>query len=226
MKLLLDFLPIILFFVTFKWAEGAPHEASVWATDHLGFLVSGSVVTPAVAPVLLATVVVIGATLLQVAWLMVRRQRVEPMLWVSLALVVVLGGATVWFQSETFIKWKPTGLYWAMALVLIVGQALLGRNLLKSLLGAQMSLPDPIWARLNWAWAGFFAAMGALNLWVAYGFDTAVWVNFKLFGGIGLLLAFSVAQAVYASRYLVEPAADDSAPNPSLEGSNRHEASR
>ena len=226
MKLLLDFLPIILFFATFKWAEHSPQEASAWATDHLGFLVSGSVVAPTVAPVLLATVVVIAATLLQVTWLMVRRRPIEPMLWVSLALVVVLGGATVWFQSETFIKWKPTGLYWAMALVLVVGQALLGRNLLKSLLGAQMSLPDEVWTRLNWAWATFFAAMGALNLWVAYGFETTVWVNFKLFGGMGLLLAFSVAQAVYVSRHLVDVAAEPEAAGLPPEAPTRQETSR
>ena len=121
MKLLLDFLPIILFFVAFKWAEGHPDVAAGWATEHLGFLVQGGVVTPDVAPVLLATLVVMVASGAQVSLLLARGRRVDPMLWVSLALVVVLGAATVWFHSETFIKWKPTVLYWAMGSALLLG---------------------------------------------------------------------------------------------------------
>jgi intracellular septation protein len=204
LKLLLDFLPIILFFATFKWAESSPDAAAVWATEHFGYLVHGGVVTPAVAPVLLATLVVMVATAAQVAFTLARGRRVDTMLWVSLALVVGLGAATVWFHSDTFIKWKPTVLYGAMGGALALGQLIWKRNLLRSLLGAQMKLPDPVWAQLNWAWAAFFAGMGALNLWVAYTFDTATWVNFKLFGGMGLLVAFSVAQALWVSRHLVE----------------------
>ncbi|MBU6194645.1 MAG: septation protein A [Burkholderiales bacterium] len=204
MKLLLDFLPIILFFVAFKWAEGHPDVAAGWATEHLGFLVQGGVVTPDVAPVLLATLVVMVASGAQVSLLLARGRRVDPMLWVSLALVVVLGAATVWFHSETFIKWKPTVLYWAMGSALLLGLWVWKRNLLQSLLGAQMKLPETVWARLNVAWALFFLSMGGLNLWVAYHFDTATWVNFKLFGGMGLLVAFSVAQAIWVSRHLIE----------------------
>ncbi len=202
MKLLLDFLPIILFFATFKWAEGRPDEAADWASSHLGFLVQGGQVGTSVAPVLLATVVVMLATAAQVGWTLARGRKVETMLWVSLVLVVGLGAATVWFHSETFIKWKPTVLYGVMAAALALGQLLWRRNLLRSLLGQQMKLPDAVWTQLNWAWAAFFACMGLLNLWVAYTFDTAVWVNFKLFGGMGLMLAFSVAQALWVSRYL------------------------
>ena len=204
MKLLFDFLPIALFFAVFKYAESQPEWAAAFASQHLGILVSGGLVGPAEAPVLLATVVVILATLAQVMWLAARRQRIEPMLWVSLALVVVLGGATVWFHSEAFIKWKPTLLYWAMGGTLLLGQLLWRKNLLKAVMGTQMSLPEAVWGRLNWAWSLFFAAMGALNLWVAYAFSTAAWVNFKLFGGIGLLVAFSIAQALYLSRHLQE----------------------
>lgn len=213
MKLLLDFLPILLFFLTFKWAEGHPEDAAAWATQHLGFLVSGHEVGVTVAPVLLATVVVVVATLAQVAFLAARRQRIEPMLWISLALVVVLGGATVWLQSETFIKWKPTLLYWAMGGSLLVARWIWRRNLLKSLLGAQLRMPEAIWWRLQTAWSVFFLAMGALNLWVAQTFATATWVNFKLFGAMGLLLAFSVGQALWVARHL-EP---DEARGPSHE---------
>ena len=133
---------------------------------------------------------------------------------VSLGLVVVLGGLTVWLKSETFIKWKPTGLYWAMGLGILVSQYLFGRNLLKVMLGQQLTLPDGVWLRLAWAWIGFFVAMGLINLWVAYSFSTDTWVNFKLFGGIGLMLLFTLAQGLYISRHLPEegtPASKDSA---------------
>ena len=100
------------------------------------------------------------------------------------------------------IKWKPTGLYWAMALSFLVSQWLFGRNLLKLMLGQQLQLPEPVWLRLSLAWVVFFALMGALNLWVAYSFSTDTWVNFKLFGGIGLMLLFTLVQGVYISRHL------------------------
>ena len=204
MKLLLDFLPIILFFATFKWTEGHPDAAAAWASEHFGFLVQGGIVTSEVAPVLLATLVVMTATAAQVAFTLARGRKVDTMLWVSLVLVVVLGAATVWFHSDTFIKWKPTVLYWAMGGALALGQLIWRRNLLRSLLAAQMKLPDPVWLQLTWAWAAFFSFMGLLNLWVAYTFETATWVNFKLFGAMGLLLAFSVAQAIWVSKHLIE----------------------
>lgn len=204
MKLLFDFLPIILFFVAFKAADSNKDAAAAFATEHFGFLVSGGVVGAAEAPVLLATVVVIVATLAQVAWLKLRRRKVDTMLWVSLVLVVVLGGMTIWFHSETFIKWKPSVLYWAMGLAFWLGPLLFGKNLLRLLLGQQLQLPARIWHRLNFAWIGFFAAMGLLNLWVAYTFSTDAWVNFKLFGSLGLTLVFTVAQGLVLSRYLKE----------------------
>lgn len=206
MKLLFDFLPIVLFFAVFKIAEGQADAAAAFATQHFGFLVGSGSVTAAQAPVLLATLVVIAATLAQVAWLVARRRKVDTMLWVSLGLVVVLGGATVWFANETFIKWKPSVLYWVMALAFLVGQ-LVGKNLLRLLLGAQLELPEPVWARLAAAWIAFFAVMGALNLWVAYSFSTAAWVNFKLFGGLGLMLLFTLAQGVYLSRHVKDEGA-------------------
>ena len=212
MKLLFDFLPIILFFGTFKYAESHKDWAAEFATRHFGAIVAGGTVTAAQAPVLLATVVVIVATLAQVVWLKARRRKVDAMLWVSLGLVVVLGGATIYFQSETFIKWKPSALYWAMGLALWLAPLLSGKNLLKVLLGEQLQLPPKVWHRLNFAWIAFFGLMGVLNLWVAYSFSTDTWVNFKLFGGIGLMLAFTVAQGLYLGRYMPDepaPAASD-----------------
>ncbi|HTP74976.1 MAG TPA: septation protein A [Burkholderiaceae bacterium] len=202
MKLLLDFLPIILFFGTFKYADADKAWAAAFATQHLGGIVAGGVVGPEEAPVLLATVVVIVATLIQVAWLKARGQKVDLMLWVSLGLIVVLGGLTVWFHSEDFIKWKPSVLYWTMGLALLVSQLAFSKNLLRALLGAQLRLPEAVWQRLNWAWVVFFAAMGLLNWWVFRNFSTDAWVNFKLFGALGLMLVFTVAQGLYLSRHL------------------------
>ena len=211
MKLLLDFLPLILFFVAFKGAEGSPDLAAAFATEHFGFLVQGGVVGPQEAPVLLATLVVMIATLAQAAILKLRGKKIDLMLWISLALVVVLGAATIWFHNETFIKWKPTGLYWAMALTLWISQAWFGKNLIRSMLGAELELPDMIWLKLNRAWVLFFAAMGVVNLYVAYNFSTSAWANFKVFGVTGLILLFTLAQGLYLSKHL-PPQEEDSKP--------------
>ena len=210
MKLLLDFLPLILFFIVFKGAEGHADAAAAFSTEHFGFLVSGGVVGPQEAPVLLATLVVMLATLAQAAILKLRGKKIDLMLWISLVLVVVLGGATVWFHNETFIKWKPTGLHWAMALTLWISQAFFGKNLIKSMLGAELQLPDAVWLRLNRAWVLFFAAMGVVNLYVAYNFSTSTWANFKVFGVTGLMVLFVVAQSLYLGKHL--PPEEESKP--------------
>jgi len=210
MKLLLDFLPLILFFAVFKGAEGHADAAAAFATEHFGFLVSGGVVGAQEAPVLLATLVVMVATLAQAAILKLRGKKIDLMLWISLALVVVLGGATVWFHNETFIKWKPTGVHWAMALTLWASQALFGKNLIQAMLGAELRLPDAIWLRLNRAWVLFFAAMGVANLYVAYNFSTSAWANFKVFGVTGLIVLFTLGQGLYLGKHL--PPEEESKP--------------
>ena len=202
MKILFDFLPIALFFGMFKYAEGHQDWAASAATDWLGFMVSGGTVAPAEAPVLLATVVVILATLAQILWLKTRAKKVDTMLWLSLGLVSLLGGATIYFHSESFIKYKPTVLYWVMGAALLIGQLVFKKNGIKSLMGEQMSLPEAVWRRVNISWAGFFAVMGVLNLWVAFSFTTSTWVNFKLFGGLGLMLLFVLLQAIFLNKYL------------------------
>jgi len=202
MKILFDFLPIALFFGMFKYAEGHKDWAASVATDWLGFIVAGGVVGPTEAPVLLATVVVIVATLGQILWLKARGRKVDTMLWISLGLVTVLGSATIYFHSESFIKWKPTVLYWVMGGSLLLGQLLFNKNGIKSVMGAQMTLPDPVWRTVNFSWAGFFAVMGFVNLWVAFNFPTSTWVNFKLFGGMGLMLVFVLLQAVFLNKYI------------------------
>lgn len=202
MKILFDFLPIALFFGMFKYAEGNKDWAASTATDWLGFMVSGGIVGPAEAPVLLATVVVIVATLAQILWLKARGRKVDTMLWVSLGLVTALGSATIYFHSESFIKWKPTVLYWVMGASLLVGQLIFKKNGIKSLMGAQMALPDSIWRIVNLSWVAFFAVMGFLNLWVAFNFPTSTWVNFKLFGGLGLMLLFVLVQAFFLNKHI------------------------
>ena len=208
MKLLLDFLPLILFFAVFKGAEGHADAAAAFATEHFGFLVSGGVVGSQEAPVLLATLVVIVATLAQVSIIKLRGKKIDLMLWITLVLVVTLGAATVWFHNETFIKWKPTGVHWGMALTLWISQAWFGKNVIRSMLGADMTLPEAIWLRLNRASVLFFAAMGVVNLYVAYNFSTSAWANFKVFGVTGLMFIFVLGLGLYASKYL--PPEEDS----------------
>jgi intracellular septation protein len=202
MKILFDFLPIVLFFGMFKYAEANTAWSAQTATDWLGFMVSGGTVGVAEAPVLLATVVVILATLAQIVWLLARGRKIDTMLWVSLGLVTALGGATIYFHSESFIKWKPTVLYWVMGGALAVGQLFFRKNGIQSLMGAQMVLPEPVWRKVNYSWMAFFAVMGFVNLWVAFNFSTATWVNFKLFGGLGLMLVFVLAQAVFLNKHV------------------------
>ncbi len=173
MKLLIDFFPIILFFAAFK----------LWG-------------------IYVATAVAIVATIGQILWLRYSHGKVEPMQWVSLGVIVLFGGATIALHNETFIKWKPTVLYWLMGGVLAAGQLFFRKNLLKTLMGSQLDLPEPAWRVTNWSWIAFFAVMGVLNLWVAYNFDTDTWVNFKLFGGMGLMVLFVIGQALYLGRYM------------------------
>jgi intracellular septation protein len=164
---------------------------------------------------LLATLVVMLATLTQAMVLKLRGKKIDLMLWISLALVVILGGATVWFHNETFIKWKPTGLYWAMALVFWASRAFFDKNLIQSMLGAELKLPAIAWLHLNRAWVLFFAAMGLLNLYVAFNYSTSTWANFKVFGATGLILLFTLAQGLYMSRHMPNnDVAADEAPKP------------
>ncbi len=197
MKLLFDLFPVILFFATFKYSEKNPEAAAGWMNALLG-----GAVNLKQAPILLATVVVIAATIAQIAWVHFRHGRVDKMLWVSLGLVVVFGGLTLVFQDETFIKWKPTILYWVFAGSLAFAALVLRKNPVRAMLGEQLTLPDAVWTRVNFSWVAFFLFMGALNLFVAFNFPTDTWVNFKLFGGMGLLLLFVLGQGLLLSKYV------------------------
>ena len=151
-----------------------------------------------------ATVAAIVATIGQVAWLRIRKRRIDPMLWVSLVLIVVFGGLTLILQDKRFIMWKPTVLYWLFAGALAVSATVFRKNLIRSMLGKEIRLPDPVWERLSWSWVGFFVVMGCANLYVAFNFEEATWVKFKLIGGTGLMLLFVVAQALFLARHIDE----------------------
>lgn len=199
MKILFDLLPVILFFGAYKVA-GANEEAALdLASQWLG-----AGIAPTQAPILIATAVAILASIGQVIWVWLRHRKVDNMLWASVAIIVLFGGATLLFHNPTFFKWKPTALYWLFGLTLMISALVFHKNLIRGMLEAQIRLPDVVWGRLNLIWAGFFIAMGALNLYVAYQFSEATWVNFKLFGGMGLMLVFVLAQGVYLSRHIQE----------------------
>ncbi len=198
MKLLFDLFPVILFFVSFKYSEKNPEAAASWLATLLG----STAIDIKQAPILLATVVVIVATVAQIAWVHFRHGKVDKMLWVSLVLVVVFGGMTLIFQDETFIKWKPTILYWVFAGSMAFATLVLKKSPMRALLGEQLTLPDPVWTKMTLSWIAFFLFMGALNLVVAFNFPTDTWVNFKLFGGMGLMLVFVLAQGMMLSKYV------------------------
>ncbi|HEY2629959.1 MAG TPA: septation protein A [Usitatibacter sp.] len=173
MKLLFDFFPVILFFIAFE-----------------------------VAGIFVATAVAIAAAVAQIAWVLGRGRKVDPMQWVTFVIIVVFGSATLVLRDEMFIKWKPTVLYWIFSAAFFGGLAF-RTNFVKTMLAsAEIVLPEAVYTRLAIAWGTFFLVTGALNLWVAYNFPTDVWVKFKVFGGIGLMLAFIIAQAVWLARHI------------------------
>jgi intracellular septation protein len=202
MKVLFDLFPVILFFVAYTGAKRAPDAASALVASLLGALGASASINVEQGPILLATAVAIVATICQVGWLLLRKRKVDAMLWISLAIIVVMGGATLLLRDPTFIKWKPTVLYWAFAVVLLGADLLLNKNMIRTMMQAQMSLPDAVWTRLNLSWVAFFALMGIANLYVAYHYSESTWVNFKLFGGIGLMVVFVLIQGLMLSRFL------------------------
>lgn len=196
-KIFFDLFPIILFFLAFKLAGGHPELAGAFAhTLHYA-------ADPKQLPILLATGVAIVATVLQIAWVWMRHSKVDTMLWVSLGLISVLGGATLFFQDPTFIKWKPTALYWLFTIVLGVSYFFFKKNLIRSMMQqAELELPESVWATLNYSWMTFFALMGAVNIYVAYHYSLESWVDFKLFGTTGIMFAFILGQGFLLARHI------------------------
>jgi intracellular septation protein len=173
MKLLFDFFPILLFFFAYKF---------------FGIFV--------------ATGVAIAATVGQVGLVWFKTRKIEKMHIVTLVMIFVFGGATLLLKDETFIKWKPTVINWIFGLAFLASQFFTKKPIVERMMGTAVNLPAMIWRRLNMIWAIFFIALGCANLFVIYRFDTNTWVNFKLFGMLGLMLLFVVLQAIYLARYV------------------------
>lgn len=181
-KLLFDFFPVVLFFIAYKAYED-PAEG-----------------------IIAATAVAIVASIAQVGYSWLRHRRVERMHLVTMLLIVGLGGLTIALRDETFIKWKPTVVNWLFAAVFLGSHFIGSRPLVRRMMERTIELPDSVWTRLSVSWIVFFVLLGALNVYVAYEFDTDTWVNFKLVAAIGLPIAFAIAQGFYIARHAQEPA--------------------
>lgn len=204
MKFLFDVFPVILFFVTYKWGENHTDSAQQLANYCLSNFVSGSTLSLEQSPILLATAVTIIASLTQISYLLLRKKKVDAMLWISFLIIAAFGSATIYFHNETFIKWKPTVIYGCYAASFLLGQFIFKKNLLKTAMGSQISLPEKIWEKLSLVWVAYFLIMALVNLYVAFNFPTSTWVSFKLYS-IVTLPAFIVAQSVFLSKYIEEP---------------------
>lgn len=178
-KVLFDLFPLVLFFIAFRTFD-----------------------------IYTATAVAMAAAALQIIWLKLRQKTIEATHWINLSVIVVFGSATLFFQNDAFIKWKPTVLYWLFAGVLLGSNLFLHRNLMRKLMGSQLVLPEPAWNKLNTLWASFFLFSGAVNLFVAFSgyFTESQWVSFKVFGSLVLLILFVIAQSLWLGKYLKDPA--------------------
>lgn len=173
MKMLADLFPVILFFIAYQLFD-----------------------------IYVATQVAIAAAALQIAYHKFRYGQVANTQWLTLGLLVVFGGLTLALRDPTFIKWKPTVVNWLFAGAFLLSQLFMRRSLLRRMMDHAVALPDAVWLRLNTAWVLFFFSMGVVNLYVAYNYSEQTWVNFKLFGFLGLTLAFMLAQGFYLARHM------------------------
>lgn len=173
MKQVLEFIPIILFFITYKFYD-----------------------------IYVATAVVIGATIIQVAFAWIKYRKVETMQWITLGLILVMGGATLYLQDEQFIKWKLTIIEWLFGLAFLGSQFFGKKPFVERMMGTALELPDFVWKRLNLMWALFFISVGFINLYVMHNYNTDDWVTFKTFGVPCLMGVFIVVQMVFLYKYL------------------------
>jgi intracellular septation protein len=173
MQIFFDFFPIILFFVSYKLF-------GIYA----------------------ATIVAVIASILQTSIYRFKHHHFEFVHIVTLITLALLGGATIFLHDIIFIKWKPTVLYWILALLFLATHFVGEKKLIQHMMESKLALPETIWNKLNLCWMVFFAAMGFVNLYVVYHFTTDAWVNFKLFGTLGLTIVFVFAQSLYMAKYV------------------------
>lgn len=180
MKFFFDFFPVLLFFIVFKLHEDVKEG------------------------MMMATAAIMVATIIQMSITWFRSHKIVKMHLITLILVMILGGATLILQNEMFIKWKPTIVNWLFGLVFLGSQFIGDKPIVRRMMEAQLTVPDFVWTRLNLAWSTFFISMGFVNLYVVYNFETNTWVNFKLYGLIGMTIIFVVAQGFYLVKYIEE----------------------
>ncbi len=172
MKQLLDFIPLIIFFALFKLYD-----------------------------IYVATGALIAATAVQVAITYFVYKKVEKMQLITFVVVAVFGGMTIFLHDDNFIKWKVTIVYTAFALGLAISH-LIGKSAIKSMLGKEITLPDSVWAKVNWAWVLFFSVCAVLNIYIAYKLPLDVWVNFKVFGLLIATFAYTILTGIYIYKHL------------------------
>ncbi len=175
MKQLLEFIPIILFFITYK-----------------------------IYDIYTATAVIIVATIIQVGYTWFKFKKVEPMQWITLGLIIVMGGATIYLQNEQFIKWKLTIIEWLFGLAFLGSQLFGKKPFVERMMGANLELPTNIWKRLNLMWAAFFISVGFINIYVLQNYNTDDWVTFKTFGVPGLMIIFIIFQMLLIYKHIPE----------------------
>lgn len=173
MKFITDLFPVILFVVAYQLYD-----------------------------IYVATQVLMASVVLQLVLLKLLGKPIEKMHWITLVLVLAFGGLTLGLHDPQFIMWKPTVINWMFAAALLLSQVFMQRGILRRMLDSVAHFPDFVIARLNWAWAFFLFSLGVLNLYVAYNFSEQAWVNFKLFGLMGLSLLFVVGQSLYLARHM------------------------
>jgi intracellular septation protein len=178
MHAVLEYLPLIIFFVVSKFAD------IYWATASL-----------------------IATSALQILYYVIKKEKIPTRNWVFFGLIVVFGGLTIFLQNDLFLKWKVTIINGLFSIALIVSYYGFKKNIIKQFLSESLTLPDAIWVKLNLAWAGLFALLGALNLYVAFNYDLDTWVNFKVFGLTGITLVFAIGSIFSLYKYL--PQEDD-----------------
>ncbi len=209
MKFLFDLIPVLLFFGSYKLAGWNAEAAQHFINTNLSGIISGGSVTAEQAPIVIATLVGILATMAQIGWIKLRGRKVDGVLWLSLGMFVVFGGLTIYLHDEDFIKWKLSIVYWIFAAGLLISDLVFKKNLMRQSMQEIIDLPNPIWSRLNLAWIAFFAFMGVLNWYLAFVLfkgNTDAWVNFKAFGSTGIMFVFIVAQTIYLSRHIKDQA--------------------
>lgn len=207
MKFLFDLFPVLLFFAVYKIADVYPDESYLFIQQYVSSFMADGAIAKDQAPIMVATLVAMVASVIQIAYVKARGRKIDVMLWVSVIVIVVFGGATIYLHDENFIKWKPTILHWIYAAALLVAQMVFRKNLVREVMGAAVSLPDQVWTRLSLGWIVYFFLVGLANLvaaFVVFKGDTSAWVSFKTFGLMGMTFVFLIGQSFYLAKYIKE----------------------